>query len=66
MNSQKLITKKTMKKKKVQYYYAMQFDFQSERESAFYFAYSLPITLTEITESIIEKEHTLQEEALKD
>ena len=60
-NSQKFLNKKSPKKRKPQYYYALQFDVTfTHNNDSVYFAYSLPYTLTEMTELILNKEQQIQ------
>ena len=60
-NRQKFLKSKTQKKKKPQYYYALQFNVTfTHNNDSVYFAYSLPYTLTEMTELILNKEQQIQ------
>jgi hypothetical protein len=60
VTSQKFLKNKSPKKRKAQYYYAMQFEvsFMHNNDSV-YFAYSLPYTLTDMTEKILVKEKSM-------
>lgn len=55
--SSKFLKSKSPKKRKAQYYYAMQFEvsFMHNNDSV-YFAYCLPYTLTEMTEKMLIRE----------
>ena len=55
--SQKLLKQKSPKKKKPQFFYALQFEvsFSHDNDSVF-FAYAVPFTLSDITEKLLVKE----------
>lgn len=58
--SQKYLKNKSPKKRKAQYYYALQFEVQFQHNNdSVQFAYSLPYTLTDMTEMIFDKEAEL-------
>lgn len=60
LESQKLLKQKSLKKKKPQFFYALQFEIQfSHANDSVYFAYALPYTLSEMTEKLLLKEQEI-------
>eukprot|EP00347_Sterkiella_histriomuscorum_P022485 403338316 len=66
-SSQKALNKKPAKKRKPQFYYALQFEFQFTKEDqTVYFSFALPNTLTDITHMILQKENEFQQIQLEE
>lgn len=62
MANQKIINKRGGRKRKAQYYYSLQFEFEFKKDNdTVYFAYALPYTLSDMTNSILAKEEELKE-----